>query len=283
MSATGYQFDTLSFSSLNGFMGYGSCELAWFYSRIEKAPPDKPKGQQLVLGTAFDAAAMAAHRGTLAGERITPDEAIGVAIDAWNAEMDTDQYETDKWSGLPGLMPSAVRQYVMDVVPQIQPIAVQHELRIEFAEVPWALVGKIDLLATLAQGDGEVVWDTKATAGSTKYDPDEDLQLGLYALGRELEGHTPARVGFQVARIQKTQARIDISSVESTPEARARSMELLQDGALSIESACVEGRFRPTARLARSWKCSEKFCEYFPSTCPYGARSRTAVAVDGLA
>lgn len=280
---TGYPFDTLSFSSLNGFIGYGSCQLAWFYSRLEKAPPDKPRGQQLVLGTAFDAAAMAAHNGTLAGERLSPDDAIGVAIEAWNMEMDTGLYENDQWSNLPGLMPSAIRQYVNEVVPQIRPIATQHPLRVEFDEVPWALVGKIDLLATLADGTGEVVWDTKATAGSTKYDPGEDLQLGIYALGRQFEGVTPARVGFQVARVQKTQARIDISSVESTPEARERSMDLLTEGASAIEDACNAGRFQPTARLNRSWKCSEKFCEFYPSTCPYGARSRTAVAVDGLA
>lgn len=280
---SGYPHKTLSFSALNQFQGYFGCEMAFWFNRIDHTPPDKPKGQQLVLGTAFDAAAMAAHNGTLAGERITPDDAIGVAIDAWNMEMDTGEYETNIWSGLPGLLPSAVRQYVTDVVPQIRPIATQHELFIEFDEVPWAMTGRIDLLATLMSGEGEIVWDTKATAGSTKYDPQEDLQLGLYALGREFEGHAPARVGFQTARIQKTQARIEITSVESTPEARERSHDLLVEGATAIADACTAGRFRPTARLGRSPKCSEKYCEFYPSTCPYGARSRTAVAVDGLA
>src|SRR5258706_3881814 len=122
-------------------------------------------------------------------------------METWNMEMATGQDGTGQGLKLPGLVPRASRQCVLEVVTQIHPIAVQYPLRIEFDEVPWALVGKIDLLATLADGSGEVVWDTKATAGSTKYDPGEDLQLGIYALGREFEGKAPALVGVQLARI----------------------------------------------------------------------------------
>jgi hypothetical protein len=187
---SGYTGETMSFSSINAFAGYGGCQMAWALDRIYECPPDKPKGQQLVLGTAFDAGVKTAHDATLSGERPTPDVAIGAAIDAWNEEMATGKYATDQWSGLPGLLPSAVRQYVTEVAPTIRPIATQHPVRIAFDEVDWELVAKIDLLAEsdLAPGLEDII-DAKATASSsTKYLAENDLQLDLYAIARSFEG-----------------------------------------------------------------------------------------------
>ena len=270
--------ERMSFSSLNGFIGYGSCELNWYYSRIEKAPPDKPKGQQLVLGTAFDAGVQAAYNAKLAGEQPAADLMIGEAIDAWNAEMSTGEYENDQWSNLPGTLPTALREYATDVAPNITPTAVQHPIEIGFDEVDWKFYGYIDVLGSLLDGS-TVLIDAKATAGSTRYNPEEDLQLNLYALAqRYTTGEAPEQIGFHVARVQKTQARVEQAYDTVTPDSLDRASDMLVDGALRIGEAMEAGRFLPTARLARSWKCSEKFCEFYPSTCPYGARGRKAPA-----
>jgi hypothetical protein len=282
---SGYTGETMSFSSINSFAGYGGCQMAWALDRIYKCPPDKPKGQQLVLGTAFDAGVKTAHDATLSGERPTPDVAIGAAIDAWNEEMDTGKYATDQWSGLPGLLPSAVRQYVTEVAPTIRPIATQHPVRIKFDEVDWELVAKIDLLAEsdLAPGLEDII-DAKATASSsTKYLAENDLQLDLYAIARSFEGGKVGRTGFHAARILKTKAEIVTDYAEVTQDGLDRALDLLGDIASSIEEACEQDRFLPTARLARTWKCSEKFCDFYPRTCAYGARNRTSVAIPEVA
>jgi len=273
---SGYPFDTLSFSSLNSFMGYGSCQLAWAFDRIENRPPDRPKSQRLVLGTAFEAGTIAAYNAVIDGETPEVDAAIGASIDAWNEEMGTGEYANDEWSGLPGLLPSAVREYVTDVVPQVRPIELQHSFRIPFEEVSWEMSGRIDLLHELLDGTEGLV-DTKATASGTKYQPDEDLQLNLYALTRQYEtGTPPTEIGFDAAVILKTTARIERPRAAVTPASLERAADLLSDGALMIDEACASGRFLPTARLARSWKCQSRFCDFYDHTCPYGARGRRA-------
>lgn len=275
----GYPFDTLSFSSINSFNGYGSCELAWFYSRIEKAPPDRRKGLQLALGNAFDAGAMAVMDAKIAGNPMDASDAVGAMIDAWKAEIARDEYDVSEGNTLPGLAPNAMRQFTTDVAPKIRPIATQHPVRIAFEEVPWELVAKIDLLAESDVPGFEDVWDTKATAGSTKYEPAADMQLNLYALARTYEGANVAQKGFITARVLKTKTSIETPTSPDTNEARALALDQLSTSSVAIENACTSGNFRPTAFQQRSWKCSAKYCDYFAKTCPYGARARVAFQV----
>lgn len=276
---TAYPFDTLSFSSINQFAGYGSCQMGWYLDRIEKLPPDRPKGMQLALGNAFDAAAMMAVQAKIDGSSVSSDDAVGVLLDAWTDEIGTGEYDTSEGSNLPGLAPTCVRVYVEDVLPKLRPIEVQKQLDITFNEVPWRLTGRLDILAEHETG-GEVVIDTKATASSsTKYEARGDLQLGIYAAARELEGGEPVATAFHVARVLKTKAEIVGAGADelapSTPETRQESLELVAGIATAIESACETGTFLPTAKLSRHWKCSAKFCDYYLHTCPHGARSRT--------
>ena len=277
---SGYPFPTLSFSSINQFGGYGSCELNWYYNRLMKAPPDRKKGLQLALGNAFDAAAMAVFNEKIAGNTMDGSDAVGVLIDAWHAELERDEYDVSEGNTLPGLAPNAIRQLVTDVAPNITPIATQHPVRIAFEEVPWELVAKIDLLAESATPGFEDVLDTKATASSsTKYEPASDMQLNLYALARTMEGANVGRKGFITARVLKTKTSIETPSAPDSDAARALSLEQLVTSSIAIEQACETGNFRPTAFAQRSWKCSERFCDYYAVTCPYGARGRTAFAV----
>jgi hypothetical protein len=269
-------------------MGYGSCQMRWFLKRLEEAPPDRPDGLQLVLGTAFDAAAAAALTAKIEGDVLGIDDGIGIAMDAWDQEIATDRYDTSDGANLPGQLPGVVREYLGEIVPLLDPIAVQHRVEIPLLEVPWRLSGKIDLINRLPDGTEEVD-DQKATAGSTKYDPDEDLQLGIYVVARtmELTGSTMtepgeespvSRQGFHVARCQKTQHRVEISTEPTSAEKRQRSVDVMVGVAENIEEACDAMRFLPTARLARTWRCSAKFCEFYPKTCAYGARGRKAPA-----
>lgn len=279
---SGYPHETLSYSSINEFTGYASCQRGWWYRRIANQPPDRPKGQQLALGTAFDAAAMAACEAKIAGDVMAPDDAIGLMLDSWRVQMDTGEYETggENGSNLPGLAPSAVRKFVTEVVPAITPIATQHPIRLKFDEVDWEFVAKVDLLAE-SERDGYVdLLDTKATASSsTKYEPAADLQLNLYALTHELEGGHVNETGFIVARILKTKTEIRTPRAPHSQAAHDQALDLLNTTSKAIETACESGNFPPTAFLQRSWKCSERFCEFYPRTCDYGARARTTFAI----
>jgi hypothetical protein len=280
--ASGYPFPTLSFSSINQFGGYGSCELNWMYDRLEHRPPDRKKGLQLALGNAFDAAAMLVFGEKIKGNIVDGSDAVGALIDEWKEQVASDEYDlgTDQGSSLPGLAPNAVRQLVTDVAPNITPLATQHPVRIAFEEVPWELVAKIDLLAESATPGFEDVLDTKATASSsTQYEPAADMQLNLYSLARTMEGANVGRKGFVTARILKTLTRVETPSAPDSNAARELALDQLVVNSTAIETACETGNFRPTAFQQRSWKCSAKFCDYYPTTCPFGARGRTAFAV----
>lgn len=275
----GYPFETLSFSSLNQYVGYGGCELAWYYQRIEKAPPDRLKRLPLALGRAVGAGIDAAVKAKIAGSSITADDAVGALMDSWKEEISTGQYETSEGSGLPVLAPAAVRSYVTDVLPRMRPIAVQHELSIGFDQVKWRLVGRIDLRVESDTPGAEDLLDQKATASSsTVYEAAGSIQLNLYDLGRTAEGGEVARVGYQTARILKTKAEIVTSMAPVTNDTRAQTAQLLGAVGAKLDESCTTGVFLPTAFMGRSWKCQSRFCDFYDRTCPYGARARTTYA-----
>jgi hypothetical protein len=89
--------------------------------------------------------------------------------------------------------------------------------------------------------------------------------------------------GFHAARVLKTQYELSESLVESSDAQRQTTLNLLGGIAGRMEDACRTGNFLPTAFLNGSWKCSAKYCDFYESRCPYGARARVSVPISGAA
>lgn len=277
----------LSFSSLNSFAGYGGCELAWYYDRIERHPR-RPAGPGMFVGKAWDAACNAAAAHKLdTGTNPTPDLAAEAFIDAAaeqekDGDYDLRSSDERKEETARGKQrgPEAAKQFATTTMPTIQPVSTQRKVEVSFEEVDWTLVGYVDLVEH--GQSGIVVTDHKATLSSSrKFDTDKaqgDMQLGLYDLALSLEGERVEGRGFRSVRILKTKAELGSAFVPSTQTQRDASLQLLSGLSARVEQACETGNFLPTANLSGSWKCSAKFCDHF-NRCPFGAKARTVVGM----
>jgi hypothetical protein len=289
MSALPYEH--VSASQLKTFAGYGGCELAWYYQHIEKAPK-KPYGLPLALGNAFDKAVQAGAEAKIAS-RANPDpDLLGEAYgDEMNRLRQDGEYDlADAHTGMIEQGRRASMDYAPTTLAHVEPIETQRKFLIGFDEVPWKVKGWIDLVA-VAQGradlPGVVIYDAKATSSSsTKFDnaaAANDLQLGLYDVAVTTGGQRVLGRGFHAARVLKTQYELSESLVESSDAQRQTTLNLLGGIAGRMEDACRTGNFLPTAFLNGSWKCSAKYCDFYESRCPYGARARVSVPIAGAA
>jgi hypothetical protein len=288
---SGLPFRTLSFSSVNDFAGYGGCELAWYYDRIERIPR-RPKGPGMLVGTAWDNACSRSAQAKMDGKEPAPDLAAETFLDTIRNPPPDEHYDLnstdekrEEISRASDRGPLLAREWVQGPLSTIKPKAVQRRIEIAFDEVPWVLTGYVDLVEAAERGGellGVVPVDHKATLSSSRKfgdaEAESSLQLGLYDFALQQEGEHVLGRGYRWARILKTKHELGLGLAPSTDETRASALDLLARISQRIEQACETGNFLPTARLTGSWKCARKFCDYF-DRCPHGAKARTVVAL----
>jgi hypothetical protein len=274
-------------SQLSQFAGYGGCELAWYYSQVEHAPR-RPSGTPRAIGQAFDAAVTVGAEAKIKDRATPPPDLLGEAFgDEWRKLTQDDEYDLrDAHTGMVEQGRAASMAYAPDLLAHVEPRETQKRFEIGFREVDWKVKGRIDLVA-VAQGRGSlpgvVIIDAKATgSSSTKFNADSaanDLQLGIYDVAETAMGDHVVGRGFHAARVLKTKYELTEAIVESSDAQRQTTLNLLGGIAGRMEDACRTGNFLPTAFLNRSWKCSERYCDFYDSVCPYGRRARVSVAM----
>jgi hypothetical protein len=289
-------YEHVSASQLKTFAGYGGCEMAWYYQHVEKAPK-KPFGTPLALGRAFDKAVQAGAEAKIKDRGLAhPDpDLLGEAYgDEWAALRSDPEYDlANAHTGMIEQGRRASMEYATAILPRVEPLETQRSFLIGFEEVEWKVKGYIDLIevaqgtASLSDDPGVVIRDAKATSSSTtKFDnaaAANDLQLGLYDVAVTASGQRVAGRGFHAARVLKTQYELSESLVESSDSQRQTTLDLLGGIAGRMEDACRTGSFLPTAFLNGSWKCSSKYCDFYDSVCPYGARARVSIPMGSAA
>jgi hypothetical protein len=289
---TSLPFKSLSFSSLDAFAGFGGCELAWAFDRIDKLPR-RPKGPGMLVGTAWDEACTLAADRKLQHQPVVADEAAEAFLhrmknpppdEDYNLAGEERQAEVQRAKDRG---PLAARDFVDGPMQAIVPVAVQRWVEIGFEEVPWRLTGRVDLVEAATRGGeilGVIPIDHKATLSSSRKFGDEQaqmsLQLGLYDFALHQEGEHVIGRGFRGLRLLKTKHDLQLGVAPSSDGSRAATLDLLAAISQRIEQACESGNFLPTARLQGSWKCSAKFCDFY-DRCPHGAKARTVVAPGG--
>lgn len=289
MTALPYQH--VSASQLKTFAGYGGCELAWYYQHVEKAPK-KPYGTPLALGRAFDKAVQAGAEAKIKTKTTPPPDLLGEAYgDEWEALRQDGEYDlANAHTGMVEQGRRASMDYAPSILAHVDPVETQRRFEIGFDEVEWRVRGYIDLIA-VAEGastlPGVVIFDAKATSSAkTRFDnaaAANDLQLGLYDVAVTASGERVVGRGFHAARVLKTQYELTESLVESSVQQRQTTLDLLGGIAGRMEDACRTGSFLPTAFLNDSWKCSSKYCDFYDSVCPYGAKARVAIPIGDAA
>lgn len=281
-----------SHSQLSSAFGDAGCLRLWAYRYVEKMT--SPTNGALHVGSSWDYLTRVVIGEKINGNIVNEERAENIITHTFNnpieetnagAPIEYDFSDIDQDQTLDRLV-SAAKLYITDVLPTIDPVSVQREVRTTV--LPGVdILGYVDLVERA--GDGSlVVTDNKASlSGKASRTPAKamtDQQLALYqAMIAKEDGNTPMSRGWRILDIgyKKTVAKFSTILVREQSVATANKLNDLtmqsvtqQAGALlAIEKT---GLFPPTGR--GTWKCSEKWCGYF-DICEYGRKSRTSIAV----
>lgn len=245
------------------------CEKQWEYRYVYgiKSPP----GVALVIGKGTHKAVyhdLARKRDW--GSLMEPGEIQDVARDATTAEWDREppvvgERDPDKGAAV-DMAISLAALYHDRAAPDIEPIALEQAFVIEIPQLPFDVVGVVDVETATH------VRDTK-TAG-TKPSVDvakRSTQLALYHLRSTLEGGTAKKTVLDY--LIKTRERQYVP-MEAEPDADDHRAVLRR---LELSAATItSGVFKPTS-TTNFW-CSERFCGYW-DRCEFGSKKRVSVGL----
>jgi RecB family exonuclease len=232
------------------------CALQWWLGtrcRIRVKPP-----AVLTKGKAVHAAIAAAYEAKM-GDPATPvpqDLVTQTAADAWDLHAPYTQFEDDEKPGeLKDRTVALARLHHKEILPKVDPVMVEEELRFEIAP-GIQMLGYVDCVDT----DG-VIHDAKVSGRS----PDQngiqvDFQLASYTLGVEAQG-IPVRgisldhlVDLKTPRVE--QVALDRATIDTR---RAQTV------AQSVAHAMATNQIFPTDDMKTcSWCALRKICHGQP-------------------
>lgn len=246
-----------------------------------------PPGIAMLVGTATHAGADMALVAKAKGERVEAGAIVEKARETLIATasgegvvLDEDEEELGEKAAVAKAADQAgalVKLYHGSVLPRRNPKSPQHverRLRAVLEGFPFDLEGTIDL----HEADGSLR-DLKTASRS----PAEDaaignVQLDAYSLLTTLaDAILPARVGLDVL-VKKTKGD-EVAIREARPPSNFEAITARIEHAARVFE---KGAFYPVDPHGPSgWVCTKKFCGYYDSVCPFGARSRVSVAMGG--
>ena len=238
-----------------------------------------PPGVALLRGSAVHGAAEVNHRQKIeTGQDLPLQDLVDAAATTFDQRIATDGYSLapdEQSTGakivLGKAKDSAVRLtglYARNVAPNIEPELVEARVRVVLPESPLDLVGVIDV----STRDSRVKDLKTAARAKTQQDADDSLQLTWYDLTyRALKKVPPAGLDLEVLVDTATPKHQRLGTTRTM-----RDLEVLVARVNATAAAIKAGSF-PPAQLG-AWWCSNKFCGYFRSGCPFVNADRRAAA-----
>lgn len=155
----------------------------------------------------------------------------------------------------------------VEVAPTIKPTNLERYFKIELVGYPMDLAGRIDI------EEKNHARDTKTSAKSPpKDEAHESDQLTIYALGKYiLEKKIPEKLFLDYLIATQTPKTVTLETRRTKED--FDQMYLLFEKAMEIIG---KGAFMPNRG---GWWCSDKWCGYWASTCPYGRRAAVSVSM----
>lgn len=250
----------LSVSSLKTYL---DCPLAWKRRYIDREY--EPPNGAMLLGSSVGAAEAHADSEQIdTGERPELAAVIDEFSDDWDERVDREEVD---WRGeSAGEMKdqgvAAVQAYESTIGPNLRPTSVEREFELRFEGVDWTVTGFIDL----EEEDGSVS-DRKVKARKLAVQAaNVDLQPSIYLLARRAEGNPAGLFKFHTIIRTKT------PYAEIVPTVRTNSqLDALEDRLLLVASE-IAWRIETDhwqGAVPGHWKCSEKWCGYWPD-CKFG-------------
>ena len=226
----------------------------------------KPPTPNLAFGISFDHTANESYKYALEKEELPPkNEVADIFVASW--EEESKEIE-DWWDEKPGAMKdegvALAKTWVEQVAIPIQPIAIQPKFQLEWDNIPWRVMGIIDLVF---QRPGEKIYrigDTKTSKRKWSLKKLLDnLQLPAYAVGASaLYGQTVIIVEVHVGIRKKTP---ETQVLERTISQRERQ-EFIRKAAFyraAIAHSYRTGIWLPQGRDSGHPFCSRRYCPYW--------------------
>ena len=154
--------------------------------------------------------------------------------------------------------------HVQRVAPSVHPIAVEERMTVTLPDSDILVHGIVDLIEL--QDGADVVRDLKTSEKAPNANAAEtSLQLTMYAaLWKADVGHLPQRLVLDY--ITRTPAKKIKGYVPLVTTRDNEDLRVLGSRLQTAVALVQRGIFMPAP--VDSWKCSERYCEYW-STCPY--------------
>lgn len=245
----------------------------------------RPPGVAMIVGTAVHRALDAdlGHKIKTGAGLPTPqvEQAADEAVHATWAGESPVLDEEEKAQGVAQVKGDAVDKAVRlaslhsrILTPILHPTHVNRKMRLVLEGFPVDIEGEIDL----QEGHRKII-DHKTSGKSPALDEaDGNIQLGIYSwMKSAIDGIPAERVGLNYL--------VDLKSGAKVVQCEAPAPTTFDHLARRVEAAWKvfeTGAFYPVDPKGPSgWVCSEKWCGFYASDCPFGKRARTQVAVGG--
>lgn len=252
--------ENLSVSAVNTYL---RCPERWRRRYVDREY--EPPSGAMILGSAIGAAEGHADQVVIDGEPRPTTEDV---LDLYAAEFDerADREEIQWGSETAGETKDvgvlAVKAYERFVVPDLKPISVEREFRLEFDGVDWGFRGFLDL----EEEDGSVVDRKVRKSKLGQGDADGDLQPTSYLLARRSEGNPASEFRFHTM-VKTKQPYAEVVPTGRTDAQLDAFIDRVYQIAAEIHWRLETDNWAGAAPGA--WWCSRKMCGFWDS-CPMG-------------
>lgn len=263
------------------------CPLQYYYRYVEglKVPP----GISLLRGIAVhDAAEKNLRHKMSTGGLLPKDTVADIARDSFEAQwqkeppmLDDDEKERGVDAVRGEAVDASVRLAVVhheQLAPTIEPEHIERGFKIEIEDGPYDLLGYLDLQEALPEENErgeEVAWHRVRDLKTSRKSPAADAaaksdQLTCYSLAvAVLDGETPRELAIDTLVDLKKEPKVVTQLTRRSDVDHQRLLDLVARAGKVVAA----GNFLPADE--GSWVCSSRWCGYYDSICPHGARGRS--------
>lgn len=247
----------------------GRCEMQWYFRYVLgiKVPP----GVAAVIGKGTHGGVEGNLRRKMDwGTPMEGDEVKDTAADAFRRAWDKGRpvlsdRDLDEGQAL-DMAVSLAELHAREVAPQIEPIAIEQAFLIEIPQLPFDVMGVVDVETPTHVRDTKTKGKKPAKDAAAR-----SLQLGLYHLRATLAGTPEKGVVFDYLIKTRERQYLPIEA-HPTPDDHVGLMKRFELASASITS----GIFKPAN--PQDWACSERFCGYW-ERCEFGSRKAVSVGL----
>jgi hypothetical protein len=251
--------------SASAISTYLKCPEKWRRRYVDREY--EPPSGAMILGSSIGAAEGHADQLVIDGEdRPTTEDVLDLYAAEFEERQERDEID---WNGeKPGDVKDvgvlAVKAYERAVVPDIRPVSVEREFRLDFDGVDWGFKGYLDL----EEEDGAVVDRKVRKSKLGQADADSDIQPTGYLLARRSEGSPAPQFRFHTM-VKTKQPYAEVVPTGRTDVQLDSFIDRLYQIAAEIHWRLEADNWG--LAVPGAWWCSRRMCGFWES-CPGGGR-----------